>query len=347
MAADLDRRAFLTGIGATAVAPLLSAPALAAEQGSGYAYRTSSDLVAALADKKVSSHELVDAAIARIEALDPKINAVVVRDFDRARAAAKAADEALAKGEKKPLLGLPMTVKEQFNVAGIPTCWGEPEYKDWKPDVDALAVQRLKAAGAIILGKTNVPKGLTDWQSYNDVYGTTNNPWDFGRTSGGSAAALAAGFAPLELGSDIGGSLRAPAHFCGICAHKPSLDLVPQRGSGPPQTTPGPVRGDMSVAGPMARNAAISRSSSISLPAPTRSGRASATSSPCRRRGATGLPIIASSSSTSSRCAQPPTVSEGRSTRSPTGSANPAARSPGKTRNCLTSPARRVTTSSC
>ena len=249
----------MTGIGATAVAPLLSAPILAAEQGSGYAYRTASDLVAALADKKVSSRELVDAAIARIEALDPKINAVVVRDFDRARAAAKAADEALAKGEKKPLLGVPMTVKEQFNVAGLPTCWGEPKYKDWKPDVDALAVQRLKGAGAIILGKTNVPKGLTDWQSYNDVYGTTNNPWDFGRTpggsSGGSAAALAAGFAPLELGSDIGGSLRAPAHFCGICAHKPSLDLVPQRGSGPPQTTPGPVRGDMSVAGPMARNA--------------------------------------------------------------------------------------------
>jgi amidase len=123
-----------------------------------------------------------------------------------------------------------------------------------------LAVQRLKAAGAIILGKTNVPVALRDWQSYNDVYGTTNNPWDLSRSpggsSGGSAAALAAGFVPLEFGSDIGGSLRAPAHFCGVFSHKPSLDLVPQRGSGPPQTPAIPVRGDLAVIGPMARSAA-------------------------------------------------------------------------------------------
>src|SRR6185437_3036016 len=125
---------------------------------------------------------------------------------------------------------------------------------------DALAVQRLKAAGAIIIGKTNVPMNLSDWQSYNEVYGTTNNPWDTTRTpggsSGGAAAALAAGFVPLELGSDIGGSLRAPAHFCGVFAHKPSLDVVPQRGGGYPATPAFPVRGDMSVAGPMARHAA-------------------------------------------------------------------------------------------
>ena len=131
---------------------------------------------------------------------------------------------------------------------------------DWRPEADALAVQRLKAAGAIVIGKTNVPADLTDWQSYNDIYGTTNNPWDLSRTpggsSGGSAAALAAGFVPLELGSDIGGSLRAPAHFCGVFSHKPSLDLIPQRGSGPPQTPPIPVRGDLAVIGPMARSAA-------------------------------------------------------------------------------------------
>ena len=214
----------------------------------------------ALAEREISARELLDAAISRIEALDPKINAVIVRDFERARAAAKAADEALAKGEKKPLLGLPMTVKEQFRVAGLPTCWGIPKYKDWKPEVDSLVVQRLKAAGAVILGKTNVPIDLADWQSYNEVYGTTNNPWDLGRTpggsSGGSAAALAAGFVPLELGSDIGGSLRAPAHFCGIYAHKSSLEIVPQRGGGYPETPAGPVRGDMSVTGPMARSAA-------------------------------------------------------------------------------------------
>ena len=166
-----------------------------------------------------SPRELLDAAIARIEALDPKINAVVVRDFDRARTAADSADAALARGEHRPLLGLPMTVKEQFNVAGLPTCWGIEKFRDWRPDFDALAVQRLKAAGAIILGKTNVPEGLADWQSYNKVYGTTNNPWDLGRSpggsSGGAAAALAAGFVPLELGLDIGGSLRCPAYFCG------------------------------------------------------------------------------------------------------------------------------------
>jgi amidase len=153
-----------------------------------------------------------------------------------------------------------MTVKEQFSIAGLPTTWGHPKFRDWQPEVDAVVVQRLKAAGAIILGKTNVPVNLTDWQSYNDVYGTTNNPWNHGRTpggsSGGSASALAAGFVPLELGSDIGGSLRAPAHFCGVFSHKPTLDLVPQRGSGPPQTPAIPVRGDLSVIGPMARSAA-------------------------------------------------------------------------------------------
>jgi amidase len=222
-------------------------------------YRAATDLVEALAARQISARELVDAAIARIEALDPKINAVVVRDFDRARAAADAADAALARGERRALLGLPMTVKEQFNIAGLPTTWGFPKHRDWRPDADALAVQRLKAAGAIILGKTNVPINLADWQSYNDVYGTTNNPWDFtrspGGSSGGSAAALAAGFVPLEFGSDIGGSLRAPAHYCGVFSHKPSLDLVPSRGAGPPQTPANPVRGDLAVIGPMARSA--------------------------------------------------------------------------------------------
>ena len=257
---ETDRRVFLAGTAAAVAAPLLPGRAVAAEQGFALAYRSAADLLAAIADKKVSSSEVVDAAIARIEALDPKINAVVVRDFDRARAAAKTADEALAKGERKPLLGLPMTVKEQYNIAGLPTTWGDPKFKDWKPDVDALAVQRLKAAGAVILGKTNVPLNLRDWQSYNEVYGTTNNPWDLSRgpggSSGGSAAALAAGFVPLEFGSDIGGSLRAPAHYSGVFSHKPSLDLVPQRGAGPPKTPAIPVRGDLAVIGPMARSAA-------------------------------------------------------------------------------------------
>ncbi len=224
------------------------------------AYRGAGELVAALAARSISSRELTDTAIARIEALDGRTNAVVVRDFDRARAAADAADAALARGERRPLLGLPMTVKEQFNVAGLPTTWGEPKFRDWRAPEDALAVARLKAAGAVILGKTNVPLQLTDWQSYNEVYGTTNNPWDPGRTpggsSGGAAAALAAGFVALELGSDIGGSLRAPAHYCGVFAHKPSIDLIPLRGSGPPATPALPARFDLPVVGPMARGAA-------------------------------------------------------------------------------------------
>lgn len=260
MAQDVSRRCVIGGFGATAAGAILSPVASAAADGTVPRYLTATDSIDALVSRRISSRELVDTAIARIEALDPKINAVVVRDFDRARAAADAADAAIARGERTPLLGLPMTVKEQFGVAGLPTTWGFPEFRGWKPEVDALVVERLKKAGAIILGKTNVPINLADWQSYNEVYGTTNNPWDRARSpggsSGGSAAALAAGYVPLELGSDIGGSLRAPAHFCGVFSHKPTLDLVPQRGGGPPQAPVVPVRGDLSVFGPMARSAA-------------------------------------------------------------------------------------------
>jgi amidase len=138
--------------------------------------------------------------------------------------------------------------------------WGMPAFKDFRSAVDAAVVERVKGAGAVILGKTNVPLGLADWQSYNEVYGTTNNPWDLGRTpggsSGGAAAALAAGFTPLEIGSDIGGSLRAPAHFCGVYAHKPSLGLVPVRGHVPPGVPSLPRESDLMVVGPMARSAA-------------------------------------------------------------------------------------------
>jgi amidase len=224
------------------------------------AYRSATDLVAALHRREISSAELVAHSIARIEAQDARINAVVVRDFDRAREAATAADAALAAGDRRPLLGLPMTVKEGFNVAGLQTTWGIPEARGFIAAEDAVSVARLKAAGAIVLGKTNVPRDLDDWQSYNDVYGTTNNPWDTGRTpggsSGGAAAALAAGFVALELGSDIGGSLRVPAHFCGVCAHKPSHALLPSRGQTPPAMTPLPYEPDLVVIGPMARGAA-------------------------------------------------------------------------------------------
>lgn len=224
------------------------------------AYRSVGQLRAALSAAQVSAAELTEAAIARIERYEPLLNAVCVRDFARARDAAREADRALARGEQRPLLGVPLLVKESFNVAGLPTTWGFPQHRDFTAAQDALAVARAKAAGAVVLGKTNVPLGLGDWQSYNEIHGTTNNPHDPARTpggsSGGSAAALAAGYVPLALGSDIGGSLRVPAHFCGVHAHKPSLGIVPGRGHLPPPLPPLPDTPDLAVVGPMARCAA-------------------------------------------------------------------------------------------
>jgi amidase len=225
------------------------------------AYQSTAELVALLHARQVSAVELLDRSIARIEAHDPTLNAVVVRDFERARAAAREADQALARGDRRPLLGVPMTVKEANNVAGLPTTWGIPGTKQLLVSEDAVAVARLKAAGAVVLGKTNVPLLLADWQTYNAIYGVTNNPWDLGRTpggsSGGAAAALAAGYVSLEFGSDLAGSLRVPAHYCGVFAHKPTHGLVPSRGVAPPGTpslsVAVPV--DLVVVGPMARTA--------------------------------------------------------------------------------------------
>jgi len=227
---------------------------------SQWSFRSAVELSAALAAKKVSAVELAQDAISRIERHDAKVNAVCVRDFERGLTAARAADAELARGVTKPLLGIPMTVKESYNVAGLPTTWGIPAQKDFTPTEDALPVSRVKNAGGVILGKTNVPLGLGDWQSYNDIYGTTNNPFDLGRTpggsSGGSSAALAAGYGALSLGSDIGGSLRVPAFHCGVYAHKPTFDLVAMRGHTPPPLPPLPSNRDLSVIGPMARGAA-------------------------------------------------------------------------------------------
>jgi amidase len=227
---------------------------------SQWSFQTAIELSAALAAKKVSAVELAQDAIERIERHDSKINAICVRDFERALAAARDADAALARGENKPLLGLPLTVKESYNVAGLPTTWGIPEQKNFTPTEDALSISRVKAAGGVILGKTNVPVGLADWQSYNEIYGVTKNPYDLGRTpggsSGGSSAALAAGYGALSLGTDIGGSLRVPAFHCGVYAHKPTYALVPSRGHTPPPLPPLPYDRDLSVIGPMARSAA-------------------------------------------------------------------------------------------
>ncbi|MBR0716714.1 amidase [Bradyrhizobium liaoningense] len=227
---------------------------------SQWSFKSAVELSAALTAKKVSSVELTEEAIGRIERHDGKINAVCVRDFDRALAAARAADAAIARGENKPLLGLPMAIKESFNIAGLPTTWGYPPQKNFRPAQDALPVTRIKDAGGVILGKTNVPVGLADWQSYNEIYGTTNNPYDLGRTpggsSGGSSASLAAGFCALATGSDIGGSLRTPAFHCGVFAHKPTINLCAARGETPPPFPALPRVDDLAVIGPMARSAA-------------------------------------------------------------------------------------------
>lgn len=261
----LNRRSFLaTGVVAAAMAASTkAAQAKAASAGDdGLAYRSVNELRGMLDGRKVSAIELLDMAIKRIEAQDARINAVVVRDFERALASAAAADRALAQGERKPLLGIPVSVKESFNIGGLPTTWGFPMARDWRAAEDAVPVARLKAAGAVVLGKTNLSIAIADWQSYNAIYNTTNNPWDPVRTpggsSGGSAAALAAGYVALELGSDISGSIRVPAHFCGVFGHKPTSDLVPQRGHAPPRSQPlqTDLTSGLGVCGPMARTAA-------------------------------------------------------------------------------------------
>ena len=224
-------------------------------------YPSAAALVQDLRSRRISAVEALEQAIRRIEARDGEINAVVVRDFERARSAAAAADIALARGDRRPLLGVPMTVKESFNVAGLPMTWGMPGADGTPPRYDAVSVARLKASGAVIMGKTNVSTHLADWQSVNAVYGRTCNPWDLARTpggsSGGAAAALAAGFVALELGSDLFGSLRVPAHCCGVFAHKPTLGLIPTRGHAPPGTPELSVAADadLGVVGPLARSA--------------------------------------------------------------------------------------------
>jgi len=221
-------------------------------------YRSARVLRDAIRAGEISSEDLVEACFARIDAVDGSINAVVARDREGALTRAREADRARAAGESwGPLMGLPMTIKDSFEVTGMPTTSGSEKLAGHIPRANAVAVQRLLDAGAIVIGKTNLPFMAGDFQSYNPLYGTTNNPWQTERTpggsSGGAAAALAAGLTPLELGSDIGGSIRNPAHYCGVMGHKASYGLIPLRGHipGPPGTRQKP---DLAVAGPMARH---------------------------------------------------------------------------------------------
>ncbi len=255
------------------------------------AFLPAHELARRIAAGELGSREVLDHLLDRIDRLDGPINAVVALDAERARAAAVAADAAVARGDDLGALhGVPMTIKDAFETEGLVTTCGVPDLADHVPDADAVAVARLRAAGAIVFGKTNVPMWADDDQTYNDVYGVTNNPWDRSRTtsgsSGGAAAALACGFTPLELGSDIGGSIRTPSSHCGVVGHKPTWGIVPTLGH-----LPGPPgwRGeaDLNVVGPMARDVtdlrlaldvlagplgATARAWSLDLPAPTVDG---------------------------------------------------------------------------
>lgn len=226
---------------------------------SDLAFQPLTALAGKIAGGEIGAVEMLDHFAARLEAHNGTLNAVVLTDLDGARAAAKHADAVRASGaELGPLHGVPMSVKDAFEVRGMVSTGGIPSLRDYVPAQDAAAVERLRAAGAVIVGKTNVPAYSGDWQSYNAIYGRSANPWDPGRTpggsSGGAAAAIAAGLVGGDIGSDIGGSIRLPAHFCGIFGHKPSYGVVPARGH-----IPGAPRSyaevDLSVCGPLGRSA--------------------------------------------------------------------------------------------
>lgn len=228
------------------------------------AFQSATDLTNAIKSRKIQSIELLEFYIERMQRHNPQINAIVATDLDHARERALAADKALDSGESWGALhGLPVTIKDSFEVVGMPCTSGYPDLKDYQPAKNAFVVQKLLDEGAVIFGKTNLPLFAMDFQSYNEVYGQTNNPWNRdtvpGGSSGGAAAALAAGLTGLEMGSDIGGSIRNPAHFCGVFGHKPTFGIVPLLGHipPPPGTFPGEYKTDtdIAVAGPMARSA--------------------------------------------------------------------------------------------
>ena len=219
------------------------------------------DAAEAIRTKQVSSVELTQHILRRIDAFQPRLNAYVYQLREEALARARRADESLVDGDGNGVFhGVPVNVKESFAVQGQPCTWGIPAFKGIKAPENSAAVRRLLDAGAVLLGGTNVPRHLMDGQSFNEIYGVTNNPWNLaltpGGSSGGSAASLAAGMAFLSVGSDIGGSIRTPASFCGIYGHKPTLDIVSQAGHLPGGTSASPGFSSLlAVAGPMARTA--------------------------------------------------------------------------------------------
>ncbi|MEH2549257.1 amidase [Bradyrhizobium sp. AZCC 2262] len=221
-------------------------------------FLTATEQKALLASRRISALELLELHLDRVRRVNPSCSAVVATDEDGARRQARAVDEKLGRGEMAgPLHGLPVTIKDSFAVVGMPATCGLEELRNYLPGEDAVAVAKIRASGAVIFGKTNCPPGASDHQSRNTLFGLTRNPWNPERTvggsSGGSAAALATGLTSLELGSDLGGSIRVPAHFCGVYGHKPSYGLVSTEGHIPPLGHLAP--GELGVAGPLARSA--------------------------------------------------------------------------------------------
>jgi amidase len=215
-------------------------------------------LEAAIRDRSLSSRELLAAFTAKVDRLNPQVNAVVTTDLDRAEKLAGRADDAATKGTwLGPLHGLPFTVKDAIETGGLRSTGGAPVLADHVPEVDAPAVARLAGAGGVLFGKTNAPTWSADFQTHNELFGTTSNPWDLSRTcggsSGGAGAAVASGFTSFELGTDIGGSVRIPSSFCGVFGHKPSFGIVPQRGY-LDHVGGGTIDADVNVFGPLARS---------------------------------------------------------------------------------------------
>src|SRR3989440_2109969 len=220
-------------------------------------FSSTMQLAAAIRAGHVSATEVLEAHLAQINTHNPTLNAIITMDAERARERAREADEALARGELwGPLHGVPFTLKDAHATAGMRTTTGFPPLADYVPQEDSTVTARLKAAGGILIGKTNVPVMLADYQSNNPIFGRTKNPWNIERTpggsSGGAATALASGMTPFEIGTDLSASIRIPAHFCGVCGLKPTEHRVPLTGLIPGLPTPRSVR-IMSCLGPMAR----------------------------------------------------------------------------------------------
>jgi amidase len=258
----MNRRDFLAAIPLALAANAIDPGLSAASSSNELDFASALAAAEAIRKKQIASVELTRRVFERMDRYNPQINAFVYQLREDALAQAKKADEAQARGRSLGVFhGVPVHVKESFAVAGHPCTWGFPALRESQAPRNSEVVDRLLNSGAVLIGATNVPTALADWQSYNPIYGTTNNPWDVkrspGGSSGGSAAALAAGLGYLSVGNDIGGSLRVPPHFCGIFGHKPTLDLIDMQGHLPGGASGVPGFSTLlAVGGPLARSAA-------------------------------------------------------------------------------------------